>query len=216
MDEVSWSSRTVLFVSHNMSAISNLCPKSILLDAGTLLTYDVTETVIQKYIHRNNNNNNNIAEFRPHWAAPYITKIETMNSIGIRMDSFNLGEEITLVVSFSCPPNAPLTKPVLGVVINHNTRGVVGGVNMRMTGFDYPKDKYINGCIECNLKRTPLLQGMYTADLYIGDLYGDVDAIIGYISFSIEESNIYNSGKVPFSNLGVIFINPEWKIIDYE
>jgi len=48
--------RTVLFVSHNMAAISNLCSKSILLKHGQLQTMDYTGVVIDKYIRTGENN----------------------------------------------------------------------------------------------------------------------------------------------------------------
>jgi len=51
MGEVSkGEGRTVLFVSHNMGMIKSLCSKSILLNNGSLNTYELTEDVINKYI----------------------------------------------------------------------------------------------------------------------------------------------------------------------
>ncbi len=42
--------RTILFVSHNMAAISNLCNKTILLKNGILQDFDYTRAIIDKYI----------------------------------------------------------------------------------------------------------------------------------------------------------------------
>lgn len=51
MQEVSQGhGRTVLFVSHNMDAISSLCPMSLLLDKGTVVRYESTESVIHEYL----------------------------------------------------------------------------------------------------------------------------------------------------------------------
>ncbi|TFF38824.1 ABC transporter ATP-binding protein [Mucilaginibacter psychrotolerans] len=52
MGEVSkGEGRTVLFVSHNMAAINNLCNKSLLLKHGLLQDYDDTRVIIDKYIN---------------------------------------------------------------------------------------------------------------------------------------------------------------------
>lgn len=52
MDEVSnTEGRTIIFVSHNLNAISNLCEKSALFVNGHLDTFDDTEKVINKYIN---------------------------------------------------------------------------------------------------------------------------------------------------------------------
>ncbi len=49
MEDVSKSGRTILFVSHNLSAVSNLCKKAILLDKGCLLSSDTVENIITAY-----------------------------------------------------------------------------------------------------------------------------------------------------------------------
>jgi len=53
MEEVSASQgRTIIFVSHNMSAIENLCDKSILLEKGEILIQDKTNKVINYYLEK--------------------------------------------------------------------------------------------------------------------------------------------------------------------
>lgn len=50
MREVSRSDgRTILFVSHNMTAIRNLCSRAIILNNGTLVADGITEQVIKDY-----------------------------------------------------------------------------------------------------------------------------------------------------------------------
>jgi len=48
--------RTVLFVSHNMASISNLCTKSILLKHGMLQDFDETGVIIDRYIRSGKEN----------------------------------------------------------------------------------------------------------------------------------------------------------------
>jgi lipopolysaccharide transport system ATP-binding protein len=49
MNEVGKSGRTVLFVSHNMSAIQQLCQKAILLKAGSVEAIGNTLSIIKEY-----------------------------------------------------------------------------------------------------------------------------------------------------------------------
>lgn len=49
MKEVNTHGRTVLFVSHDMSAIRNFCASSMLLAQGKLMLFDSTHKVIQSY-----------------------------------------------------------------------------------------------------------------------------------------------------------------------
>lgn len=53
MDEVAKGGRTVLFVSHNMAAITRLCPRVILLDEGGVLQDGPTQPVINAYLKSN-------------------------------------------------------------------------------------------------------------------------------------------------------------------
>ncbi len=50
MDEVSKSGRTVLFVSHNMAAVKNLCDRAIVIDKGSVVFSGNTDLAIDKYL----------------------------------------------------------------------------------------------------------------------------------------------------------------------
>ena len=50
MQGVGESGRTVLFVSHNMPAITRLCPRTILLDGGTVLRDGPSSQVVSSYL----------------------------------------------------------------------------------------------------------------------------------------------------------------------
>lgn len=49
MEDVSKSGRTILFVSHNLSAVENLCTRAVLLDKGQPMVVDSTRKVINAY-----------------------------------------------------------------------------------------------------------------------------------------------------------------------
>ena len=50
MDEVAHTGRTVLFVSHNLSAITQLCHRAIWLDRGRVRDDDEASAVVQSYL----------------------------------------------------------------------------------------------------------------------------------------------------------------------
>ena len=53
MEDVSKMGRTVLFVSHNMAAINQLCNKGILLDKGRIIRFDKVNKVVSEYLSIN-------------------------------------------------------------------------------------------------------------------------------------------------------------------
>jgi lipopolysaccharide transport system ATP-binding protein len=50
MEEAGKGGRTVLFVSHNMSAVTRLCPRAILLDDGSVLADGPSPEVVHAYL----------------------------------------------------------------------------------------------------------------------------------------------------------------------
>lgn len=219
MQNVASEGRTVIFVSHQMASITNLCSSCAVLQNGRLNFYGKTEQGIKKYLESNiqqNNSKNNLNHFRPSWAKPVISSVQIFDSTGRETNSFSLGSDITIDMQFKCHGLTALKSPVMGVVINHLTFGVVGGVNTRMTGFEVGKAGfYTSATMRCILKSPPLLQGNYTADIWLGDGPNDIDNLIGYLEFCIEETDIYKTGRPPFSFMGTIFLQPEWKFTSY-
>ncbi len=51
MQDVGQQGRTVLFVSHNMPAVTRLCPRVILMDEGQIATDGPSQEVIGSYLH---------------------------------------------------------------------------------------------------------------------------------------------------------------------
>lgn len=52
MEDVTRSGRTILFVSHNMAAVENLCRKGVLLGGGKIIEQGSIQTVIGTYQHQ--------------------------------------------------------------------------------------------------------------------------------------------------------------------
>jgi lipopolysaccharide transport system ATP-binding protein len=217
MQNVASEGRTVIFVSHQMAAISNLCLSCMMLKSGELIFYGKTEQAITRYLETNIQNQHeakgNLQTFRPSWAKPLITSARVLDSNSREKSSFPLGSDITFEMTFDTQGTTKIKAPVMGVVINHATFGTIGGVNTRMTGFEMNGSPYSSATMRCTLKQTPLLQGNYTVDIWLGDGAIDVDTLTGSLSFLIEEADVYGTGRAPFGSMGVIFLDPVWKMI---
>jgi lipopolysaccharide transport system ATP-binding protein len=100
MEEVSKSGRTVLFVSHNMGVISELCQKGILLNSGKLLMHDNIETVLDKY-------NTLLSDSLATYQSNIIDKTETLHICSVVMESrsgnniFSFDEDIILKIEIN-------------------------------------------------------------------------------------------------------------------
>ena len=211
--------RTVLFVSHQMAAISNLCPSCIVLDSGEISFQGKTQNAIEHYLSAGRDSQPDLRDekvlqrFRPSWAQPYINAVRTLDITGQEHSNFALGSDIIVEMSFKAHDLGHLKAPVMGIVINHLTFGVVAGVNTRMSGFWPTYGSYEEGILRCILKRPPLLQGEYTIDVWLGDGKMDIDTLTGCIKLQVEEADVYGSGQVPFSGMGVLYLEPQWEFL---
>src|SRR4028119_1301388 len=139
MQTVASEGRTVIFVSHQMAAINNLCSSCIVLKSGELEFYGNTEQGIRHYLEpcvQSDKKVTDLQTFRPSWAKSLIKSAKILDSKGQEQTNFPLGTDIMIEMTFDTEKDTSLKSPVMGVVINHATFGTVGGVNTRMTGFE--------------------------------------------------------------------------------
>jgi lipopolysaccharide transport system ATP-binding protein len=95
--------RTVLFVSHNMSAISNLCTTSLLLRYGQVVDKGLTRNIIEKYIGSGNILQGSISQEEMNFSSINpnlkIKKISLVGNQGISHE-FGLDEKVCCEVEF--------------------------------------------------------------------------------------------------------------------
>lgn len=98
MEDVSKNQgRTVLFVSHNMGVISQLCKSAILLKAGSVeIAGSVAET-IEKYVLQNNADSLSYhANSKSQQLNIFVSSVEIMNRNGRVSDAFLVDENIVI------------------------------------------------------------------------------------------------------------------------
>ena len=97
MEDVSKSGRTVLFVSHNMGAVKQLCKSSLLLINGKIKIFDNNQIVIDKYLSSvlSKNRVSQFLEFNNNYFT--ISKLEIINNVD-NLNTLKFDEPIKLVL----------------------------------------------------------------------------------------------------------------------
>lgn len=120
MQNVSSAGRTVIFVSHDMQAVSRLVKKCILLQNGMIALYDDKDKVIDAYLNSLSNNahileynNENVAEI------PKIQSVKISTSLSKNHHKNN--EPFEISVDFSLPYD--IKKTCISIIIK-DIRGV--------------------------------------------------------------------------------------------
>jgi lipopolysaccharide transport system ATP-binding protein len=99
MESVGKEGRTVLFVSHNMGSIAQLCHKTILLSHGKISQFGKTPEIIEHYLDEGSAHN------KEGFSVPenihkkvYFSDIRTLSAEGKHTNSFKHNESITLAI----------------------------------------------------------------------------------------------------------------------
>lgn len=209
MNEVSRSGRTVLFVSHNLGSVQQLCTKALVLKKGQIAFYGKVEEAIEQYINHNEDDQekNNEKKFQ----NSAIHSIKLLNKHGKAKRRFSNDSSLEIQISFATKHE--LIMPVIGINIKDKYNVVLVGVNNRHFGESFPNFKSREGIFEIKFSKLPLISGQYYIDLFLGDINGDFEKIEDATSFYIESDLGVTLSPDLNMQINKVFIKDiKWKI----
>lgn len=206
--------RTILFVSHNISAINSLCTHGILMANGTLECTGPIDKIVGKYMKGLSVHTPSLEKIttRKGNGALQFTSIELIDSNGVPSQSFLQGGSMDVELSFS------LIRPELnfdglhfsvniininGEVVIHHTTKLIG---MSIKDIDIRQSNRIM----FNWPTICLAPGTYTINIDCVHINEYVDAIEGAAKFTIVENTFLNYYMAPTSGIFAIAANWNW------
>lgn len=207
MNEISKEDgRTLLFVSHNLAATQNLCEKSILMDEGTVVTYDKTEYIIDKYLTLNNTKTENISEIKIRKGNGNLRfnngVIRSLNSnTAGNVESFS---ETVIELSFDLNQNINIKSSKIDIGINNIYGERVAWLSSDTISYKLDLFQQKVSFVIYNL---PLSPGNYCCTLY-AEINNEIcDWINNVLYFQVIEKDYYHTGKIVPSGQGNIILN---------
>ena len=219
MDEISKTDgRTILFVSHNMGAIEQLCEKTILIDKGEIQMIGDTDKVINIYNHSNEDfegdSNPVIFEHRKKVNDEFIfNKIWITDHIGKLTNSIPHNEDFIIHLEFDIQKETNLTEISIGL---KNTNGVNVTFNSLSDSLDgdnyhFKIGKYLTST---KINKNFLMPDIYTVRICAHERgFRDIDKYDDAIRFKISDAG---SSMSPYGEAGLylscVFNNARWQI----
>lgn len=209
MGDVSKSGRTILFVSHNMSAVKELCKLGVLLSNGkaTEIT-DINDTI--------KNYTNELAELNYFINGQLsiknknIYKIE-LSSNDVPCDSILMGDSLKLKFHFKT--EQLLSYPILGLVIKDFMGNPVIAINNKHYAGNLVTKSLNDGYFEINFPEINLMFGDYLVDIYFGNEHIDFEVLKDCCVLKIDKCANHNAPEFPKSELNKVFYkNVDWCI----
>jgi lipopolysaccharide transport system ATP-binding protein len=141
MGKVAKQGLTVLFVSHNMSAIGGLCERAILLESGGVVFDGPTRDGIERYMGKVTDNPGGDLRTAQHWGPCRYARIKSMglcNAAGLPCDIFSMGDSLSLDIEIECTQRLAL--PEIGIALQNRM-----GMNVQLyistwEGWDGPME----------------------------------------------------------------------------
>lgn len=116
--------RTVLFVSHNMGVIQQLCQKVILLKSGTIEGIDSTKQIIDRYISgmQHYDAEYRVSEKTASRKPNHFTSIALLNTKAEKANDFSFAESMQLQFSFKVANPSNAMQVGIGLNDKYNNR----------------------------------------------------------------------------------------------
>ena len=188
--------RTVLFVSHNMYAIRNLCHRVILLDNGRI-TFDSTpELTINHYLNESNKAQVNLQmeKVRGKGSGKLVfTKIEFRTSLGKAIDEPISGDELTILFHYEKTGEID-SYFLFDIRIKDEGGSMILPITSGELKADFKEFKN-KGVIEVHFPKLTLRGGGYIMDIYATDGSGPINYVENVLKFNIQAGDFYRTGK---------------------
>ncbi len=187
MDEVAKTGRTVLFVSHNMAAIKNLCKTGILIDKGQVTYKGTIDETIQQY-----NSTHTIAKSKFD-TSDFTSRKRGIHQIYINSVEFNQAFFVPsseLEISISLGQKEDFNGKIdLSIFIFDGLNNTV----YQLSSFYFNKELVYkkNDLFKFLLNRINLSPGMYHVGIWLSGNGIEQDYIENYVSFEVNQGNIY-------------------------
>ena len=208
--------RTVLFVSHNMAAVENLCSRCIWIDAGQVRMDGGPREVIEAYMNTFANAREtmsdlrSVADRRGSGEIRY-TGIEYLTPSGEPLQVVRSGD--TFVIRFHYHADKPVAYPSFGFRLYTELGTLVTDTSTWHHGIDIPVISPGDGYIDLQIDFLNLLPARYYFSLWITGAASPVhDNIEHCAQLEVELSNVYSSGKMLDSRSGIVFFPQRWKV----
>ncbi len=209
MRDVAKGGRTVIFVSHNMGAIMQLCTRCLMLSQGSLLVDDTPHVAINTYLN-NNANEHPVLALKPQETEAYFTSIGTLSSDDTAKSTFAVTEPIKVWIGFEQKRNVSGLQ--LGVaVLNYKSERVFYSSNAYNEPPVIFDDQLGEQFVSVQIPAKLLPPGHYALNIA---LHRPNISMFDYrehvISFDVEETG---SGREEFygQDIGYVLVDLKWK-----
>ena len=216
MGDVARQGRTVLFVSHNMAAVRQLCDTCVLLDGGKVGLIGPSDSVIAGYLRANTNPTAPVTDTREvterSASGPgRIVRVGFENALGRPTTTFGVGQPFT--VWFDVELSEDLSPFTAGLHIIHPNGVHLYNLRSDSQSVTFTQDALQSALtVEIKIPGLPLYPGEYVIEPWIARFRGKrIDHIHSGLWITLESQGVYASERKIQSSRGLFLADCEWR-----
>ena len=217
MKEVGRQGRTVLFVSHNMAAIQQMCSRVLLVQSGRLSEEGTVASVLTRYLADASRKEDGDFDLSSHPArlsgcSSVIQRLRLYNEEGTPTMTFQPDD--ALIAEIDINPDMAIRDPRVAISIEDSTGQ---RITTAATYFqqDHLQDIVAPSRIRCRLPQLRLGSGEYLLSVSLDNKYlGMIDGLHNAARFEVIWRNNFGNGEAYSPIYGPVLSNSVWELVD--
>ncbi len=214
MGDIAKEGRTVLFVSHNMSAVQQLCERSLLLDSGVILKDGNVDKTVDYYLNKLRKNEITKGQDIFHRLRREelgqlirISKCSVFNTSGNESNSLRFAEPFSIEIECLGLSDVKNASFVIGIDTVYGDRIATSLSEERNYAGPIKKGQKVR--VQLSIDNLFLKPGTYSITCGIRGIRGGLDFLQNIKVFNITPL-LHDTNIVPTDRPGIIHIQPNW------
>jgi lipopolysaccharide transport system ATP-binding protein len=209
MKDVSEQGRTVLFVSHNMNAMQQLCTKGILIDKGQLMMEDNIDQVVNHYIGISKVDTLSSEGFARRGNKSVLFKsFYLSDSKGNKIDSVIMGDD--LYINVVIEKMTEIKSLDVSFTLRNSMGEAISHIQNMDTDFIIPSDDELIA-LRIKVDSVLFVPNSYFISVWAGSNSEAYDCIDNCMSFDILNNPVFNRMVYPHNMK--VFLSSQWSRI---
>ncbi len=211
MQDVASGGRTVLFVSHNMGAVTALCSQAVLLESGRLQQMGPSTEIVRAYqSHASHIAETTLAD-RQDRRGDGSARLTAVRLFSSADDSrLRCNEAMNVELEYRCRAGQKLGHAVFAITVADMLGRLLFTCSSRHRSMVFEQGP-TEGRVTCHLPRLPLAPGEYLVHLALLNWGQQADVIENAATINVEPYDPNGSGRLPQINKhGPLLVDHDW------
>lgn len=216
MQDMRSGGRTVLFVSHQMAAVENLCSRGIWIDGGRVRMDGPVSEVIGAYMGSfgDGGHTRDLEEIAIRQGSGKVrfTGIEFLDERGEVKSVIRCGEHVTLRLAYDAKEVIPSAS--FGVRIFTELGTLVTDASTWITGTEIPTLPAGRGYVDLDIGALDLAAARYNLSLFVteGTEFTVCDGLEHCTNLDVEVADVFGSGRPMHGRYGITYFEQRWRL----